>query len=224
MTTPVIRFYFDYISPYAYLAWTQLGALAARHGRTVEPVPILFAALLNHGGQKGPAEIPAKRIWVWKDTLRTARKLGLPLVPPPTHPFNPLVALRVTGLVEDPDAQRRLIDALYQETWGGGAGIESATAVERIVTALGLDGGALLAAAAEPAAKERLRRATDEAIAANVFGVPTMRVTGDGRDELFWGYDSFGHLEDHLRGEDPLLPEDMARWQNLPASARRQIS
>ncbi len=219
-----IRFYFDYISPYAYIAWTQIGTLAARHGYTVEPVPILFAALLNAGGQKGPAEIPAKRIWVWKDTLRTARKLGVPLVPPPAHPFNPLLALRVTTVVatgNDNAAQRRLIDALYRETWGGGAGIESAAAIERIVTEVGLDGPAILSAAAEAPAKTRLRQVTDEAIAANVFGVPSMRVISDERDELFWGYDSFGHLEDHLRGQDPFSPDDLTRWQNLPSSASR---
>ena len=75
----MLRFHFDYLSPYAYLAWTQIHALAQRHGRTVEPVPTLFAALLAHGGTKGPAEIPAKRIYVFKDALRTARLLGVPL-------------------------------------------------------------------------------------------------------------------------------------------------
>ena len=67
-----LQLYFDFISPYAYLAWTQVHALAARHGRPVQPVPVLFAALLDANGQKGPAEIPRKRVWVFKDTLRHA--------------------------------------------------------------------------------------------------------------------------------------------------------
>src|SRR5512140_3653821 len=93
-----IRFCFDYVSPYAYLAWTQIHALAARHGREVTPVPVLFAALLDAAGTKGPAEIPAKRGYVFKDVLRSAHRLRVPLVPPPAHPFNPLLALRVSSL------------------------------------------------------------------------------------------------------------------------------
>lgn len=88
-----ISFHFDYLSPYAYLAWTQLHALAAQDGRDVLPVPTLLAALLDHSGSRGPAEIPAKRVYIFKDALRSARVLGLPLAPPPRHPFNPLLAL-----------------------------------------------------------------------------------------------------------------------------------
>src|SRR5262249_60031058 len=86
-----IDFHFDFISPYAYLGWTQIHALAARHGRAVRPVPTLFAALLNHSGTLGPAEIPLKRVYIFKDALRTAQVFGVPLEPPPSHPFNPLL-------------------------------------------------------------------------------------------------------------------------------------
>jgi 2-hydroxychromene-2-carboxylate isomerase len=65
-----IRFCFDFISPYAYLAWTQVHALADRHGRAVEPVPVLFAALLDHHGTVGPAEVPAKRRYLMFDVVR----------------------------------------------------------------------------------------------------------------------------------------------------------
>src|SRR5262245_43770609 len=78
-----IDFYFDFVSPYAYLGWTQIHALAARHGRTVRAVPTLFAALLNHSGTLGPAEIPLKRVYIFKDALRTAKVFGVPLEPPP---------------------------------------------------------------------------------------------------------------------------------------------
>lgn len=213
----MIRFHFDYLSPYAYLAWTQLHALAARHGRGVEPVPTLLAALLAHGATKGPAEIPAKRVWVFKDTLRTARLLGVPLAPPPTHPFNPLLAMRVSGLVEG-DEQRRLVDALYAATWGGAGGVETPAQVARAADAAGLDGEGLVRRAAEPVAKERLRAATEAAIGAGVFGVPTMVADG----ELFWGLDAFGHLERFLAGDDPLRPEDVARWAGVRPSASRR--
>lgn len=220
----LIRFHFDFVSPYAYIAWTQIHALAARYGCEVDPVPTLFAALLESGGPgtRGPAEIPAKRIYLFKDTLRTARVLGIPFLPPVSHPFNPLLALRVASLDLSKEERRRVIDTLYAAIWGGGQGADSAEKVAPLLTAAGFDGPALVAAAGTPAIKERLRAQTEAAIQAGVFGVPTQRIGG----ELFWGYDSFGHLERFLRGQDPLAaePEDLlARWRALPASAQRRM-
>lgn len=212
-----IFFHFDLLSPYAAVAWRQIFPLAAAHVRRVQPVPTLLAALLAHGGTKGPAEIPAKRIYVFKDALRSARRIGLPLIPPPTHPFNPLLALRAASMVEG-EQQRRLIDALFRGAWGGGGGVDSAEAVARLAGEAGLDGEALIAAASTDEAKARLRNQTEEAIANGVFGVPTMRVDG----ELFFGYDSFGHLDAFLRGEDPISAEDLAPWANIRASANRR--
>ena len=215
---PPILFHFDFISPYAYLAWTQIHALAAKFGREVEPVPTLLAALLGHSGTLGPGEIPAKRIYTFKDVLRTAKVLGVPLAPPPSHPFNPLVALRVCGLPMEAGERTRLVDALFLATWGGGGGVETAEKVAAVATALGLDGNTLVELASQPEAKERLKRVTDEAIAADVFGVPTMRVDG----ELFWGFDSFGHLERALRGEDPLRSVDFSAFHGIRPSASRK--
>lgn len=211
-----IRFHFDFLSPYAYLAWTQVPALAARHGRRVEPVPTLLAALLAHGATKGPAEIPAKRIWVFKDTLRTAARLGVPFAPPPSHPFPPLLALRAVETVAG-DARARLVDALFRAAWGGGGGVGSEDAVAGAATAAGLDGAAVVAAARGDDAKRRLREDTDAALALGVFGVPSLVV---GR-EVFWGLDAFPHVEDHLAGRDPLTAEALARWIDLPATATR---
>ena len=93
MSAASIRFCFDYISSNAYLAWTQLPALAARHGAAVEPVPVLFAGLLEAHGQLGPAEVRPKALWMFKNNLRKAALLGLTLRPPRFHPFNPLLPL-----------------------------------------------------------------------------------------------------------------------------------
>lgn len=218
MSTPTLRFYFDFISPYAYLGWIQIHALAARHGREVEPVPILFAALLNHHGHKGPAEIPPKRLYIFKNVMRLAHRLGVPLVPPPAHPFNPLLALRVASLPLPAAARRSLIDALFAAAWGGGGGVADAAAVRRAVDAAGMDGAALLAEAETPAAKDRLRQQTDDALTHGLFGVPSVEVDG----ELFWGCDAFPDVEIFLRGEDPVLATDLARWASLPAAAHRQ--
>jgi 2-hydroxychromene-2-carboxylate isomerase len=212
----MITFHFDFLSPYAYLAWKALPPLAARHHREIRPVPTLLAAMLAHGQTKGPAEIPAKRVYVFKDCVRSAAALGLPLSPPPTHPFNPLLALRLCVQL-DGEAQRKAIDALYDATWAGGPGCEDPAAVAATLTAAGLDGAALVAAAGSAEAKAALRAATEEAIGAGVFGVPTMRADG----ELFWGLDAFGHLDRFLAGDDPVKGVDLARWANLPASASR---
>lgn len=212
-----VHFHFDLLSPYAAIAWRQIHGLAAAHGRAVHPVPTLLAALLAHGDTRGPAEIPAKRLYVFKDALRGARAVGMDLIPPPTHPFNPLLPLRAASMVEG-EAQRRLIDALFHAAWGGGGGVDSPDAVRAAAEAAGLDGGALIEAAGTAEAKGRLRDQTEQAIAAGVFGVPTMRVQG----ELFWGYDSFGHLDRFLRGEDPIKPEDLTAWQHIQPSASRR--
>jgi 2-hydroxychromene-2-carboxylate isomerase len=213
-----IRFVFDVISPYAYVGWKALPAVAARHRRAIEPVPVLFAGLLNAHGQKGPAEIPSKRVYVFKDAYRKARKLGLAgVVLPPTHPFNPLLALRVASLPMDEGERSRLIDALFEGVWGGAGGAETPAQVAAAASRAGLDGAALIAQAAEPAAKERVRAATDAAIAAGVFGVPTFLVEG----ELFWGVDALPLLDDWLAGIDPVPADAAQRWGGLPASADR---
>ena len=212
-----LALYFDFISPYAYLAWQEVHALAERHGRTVEPIPVLFAALLDAHGHKGPAEIAPKRVYIFKHVLRVAHRLQVPLQPPPAHPFNPLLALRVAGLPHAPADRRRIIDALYRETWSGGSGVDTPDKVAHVLTAAGFDGPALVAAASHDEAKARLRTQTEAALDAGVFGVPTIIVD----DELFWGHDAFPDIDRYLSGHDPVKPEALERWKGLPASARR---
>lgn len=213
-----LRFLFDFISPYAYLAWTQVHELAARHGREVEPVPVLFAAMLDAWGHKGPAEIPPKRLYIFKDALRQARRVGVALAPPPTHPFNPLLALRAASLPMDPARRRALITALYRETWGGGRGVTDPAVVAQLADAVGLDGAATLRAASEPEAKERVRAQTARAIADGAFGVPTVVVDG----EAYWGFDAWPHIEARLRGEDPIDDAALRAWRDLGASSVRR--
>ena len=117
----------------------------------------------------------------------------------------------------DTDLRDPVIDALFAATWGGGPGVEQPEIVARLATEVGLDGPDIVAQAQSPAAKERLRSQTDEALRAGVFGVPTILIG----DELFWGYDSFPDVEQHLRGEDPVSATALARWADIPATARR---
>ncbi|MFT5433335.1 MAG: 2-hydroxychromene-2-carboxylate isomerase [Myxococcota bacterium] len=210
-----VRFLFDFISPYAYLAYHGLGTVAERHNTEIHAVPVLFAGLLNHHGQKGPAEIPAKRLYVFKDVMRSARRLGIHLEPPPSHPFNPLLALRVCGLDMPPETRWKLVGLLLERVWGGGGGVADSKVVEAVATEAGVANAVERAQA--PEAKARLRTQTERAIEAGVFGVPTMLIDG----ELFWGSDSLPHLNDHLGGAEPLPADLVERWAHITPSATR---
>jgi 2-hydroxychromene-2-carboxylate isomerase len=214
MTTP-LRFHFDFLSPYAYLAWKALPDLATRHGRSIEAAPVLLAALLHHHGNVGPAEVPAKRTYAFKDCLRHAHRLGLTLTPPPTHPFRPLLPLRICSLEMATDTRHALVSAFFDRTWAGGGGLEDPDALEQIARSHGVSHA--VSRASEPTAKAALRAHTERAIAAGVFGVPSVVVDG----ELFWGLDSFGHLDRHLTGDRPDLDTPLSRWKGLSATATR---
>src|SRR5262249_9806327 len=127
-----IRFYFDYESPNAYIAWTQLPKLAQRYGFTVDPVPILYAALLDAHGQLGPGESHGKGRWMTTNLARKAVLLGLPLGSPAFLPFNPLLALRATLLVSDPKERDALIGALFQAVWVRGLHVSETAVVEGV--------------------------------------------------------------------------------------------
>ena len=217
MAGELVRFYFDFVSPNAYLAWTQLPALAARHGAAIEPVPVLFAGLLEAHGQLGPAEMPAKTRWMVRNNLRKAARLGVALEPPAFHPFNPLLALRACSLPLAPGPLTDLVGALFRAVWVDGVHVSDAAVVARVVDSIGLDGATIVDAAAQPAAKARLREQTDEAIARGVFGVPTIMVG----DDLFWGFDDFPQLELRLAGRDPLDAATVGAWDVPRASATR---
>lgn len=222
-----IEFWFDFISPYAYLSWQRIHAFAQAHDCELRYRPVLLAALLDHWGQLGPAEIPPKREFVFRQVLRRAAAIDVRLQPPPSHPFNPLLGLRLAGLELEPETRRRLIDSLWRATWGGGAGIGDPDAVAKALDEAGFDAAALIAQAQAPEAKQRVIDNGADAIAAGVFGVPTMiadgAVAGIER-ELFWGDDSFAELDAWLRGEDSIERESLERWRSVPASAQRRRS
>lgn len=215
MAGRVLRFHFDYISPYSYLAWHRLHRFAPEHGLVIEAKPTLFAALLNHLGHKGPGEIPPKRAYMFKDCVRGAALLGVPFEPPATHPFNPLSALRATLLDVDEPTRLRLVSRLFDATWAEGLDVGSPEVVAHLCAEVGVTN--VLERIEDRSVKTRLREATEEAIALGVFGVPAMIIDG----ELFWGTDSFGHLERYLDGRDPVRGEDMERWASVKSSAER---
>lgn len=203
-------FSFDFISPYAYLAAEGIDALAKRHECQVIWRPTLLAAMLNHNQQLGPAEIPDKRTYVFKNVSRLAHGLGLPMRPPPAHPFNPLLPLRIASL----RPERELILHLFRACWKDGHAIDSAEALKSL-----MDEDTLHQATTDEA-KLILRDNTQRAIEEGVFGVPSITVGG----EVFWGLDSFPHVEQFLAGQDPVDQDLLKEWESLPASASRRPS
>ena len=221
MSARTIRFYFDYESPNAYFAWTQLPALAQKHRCAIEPAPVLYAALLDAHGQRGPGEMPAKGRWMMRNCARKSVLLGVPLEPPPFFPFNPLLALRLSLLPLRPELRTLLIDALFKAVWARSLHVSEPAVAERVLDEAGLPGAELVKEAQTDAIKLQLRRDTEAAVAQGVFGVPTMIVD----NELFWGYDDFPFLDAFLAGKDPLDPSQWARLSHPrnASSVRRQF-
>lgn len=202
------RWYFDVISPFAYLQWQKLKPLLAVYD--IAPVPIVFGAVLEALGQRGPAEIPHKREFTYRHVLWQAREAGVPMRFPPAHPFNPIAALRLCVAA---DCSPAAIDAVFDRIWGQGQAGDSVEALAPLAETLGIPADAMTAAET----KRRLRAGTDAAIAAGVFGVPTLALG----KALFWGNDAHGFAFATLR--DPALLEDaeMRRVATLPVGVRR---
>ncbi len=201
-----IRFYLDFISPYAYLAFERLPLALMGQSWIIEHKPVLFAAMLKHHGQLGPAEIPGKREWTYRQVAWLARQHGVPLQLPAAHPFNPLALLRL-AVASDPQGlpNRYVCETIFHHVWRGGADPNDPLRIEQLVAQLPKE--------ADPASndvKQRLKTHTDEAIAKGVFGVPTFEVD----DRLFWGLDALPMLRGYL-DEDPWFAsgawEDLAR-------------
>jgi len=209
---PACDWYFDVVSPFSYLQWKARDRLGDRIA--LRPVPVVLGAILDHWGQKGPAEIAPKRIYSYRNCQWRAQRLGLPFRFPPAHPFNPLAALR---LIVALDATVGVVDAVFDAIFGKGLDITEPALLETIGRSLGADD--ILERIARPEIKQRLRANTDAAIARGVFGVPTTAAGG----ELFWGADSAEMLMAFL--DDPALftSPEMQRLQSLPSglAARR---
>jgi len=216
-----VRCYADPVSPYAWLALRALDRIDTA-GAHVTVVPVLFAGLLNAHGNVGPAEIEAKRRYLFRDVMREAARRGLPFAGPPGHPFNPLAALRMCTAVADPSRRRALLVAFTCAAWERGADLMHDDTLVRLATQAGCDGAALLDAARTAAVKDAVAQATAQAAADGVFGVPTFRIDGDAGGELFWGADRIEALLWRLQGnevDERVLEDCLAR---APLSQRRR--
>ena len=205
-----IDWYFDFVSPYSYIALHRLKELPA----PVSYKPVLFAGLLNHWGQKGPAEIPAKRQWTYRWCTWWAAELGIPLRFPAEHPFNPLQHLRLAlACGSRPEAVKRIFDSI----WMSGGNATDPARFKALCGELGVQPDELAQV------KDLLRQNTEQAAARGVFGVPSFVVDG----EVFWGDDAIGFVNAYLKDKSLLQDDEMRRVsalaQTLSISSRKTI-
>lgn len=192
LLTPV-DFYFDFSSPYGYLAAEQIDALCARHGRKVNWRPILLGPAFKATGGLPFPQIPLKGDYALRDFARSARFYGIPFYHPENFPVATHHAARAFLWLAERDAAlaRSFGHAVFRAYFSAGRNISEAEVVLDIASALGAERAALIAALADPQLKERLRHEVDQALARGVFGSPFFIVD----NEPFWGVDRLPQLE-----------------------------
>ncbi len=189
-----IEFYFEFASPYGYLASTQIDDIAARYGREVVWKPIMLGAALKLTGSKPLATVPLKKDYFLRDIQRFARLLDVPLRLPPVMPMNSLAASRAFWWIHDTRGHchaRKFARALFRAHWGEGRDMSAPEQVAEVAAELGYGREELIAAVQDPRIKARLREETDRSIARGVFGSPFVFVD----DEPFWGADRLDQVE-----------------------------
>jgi 2-hydroxychromene-2-carboxylate isomerase len=188
-----ITFYLDFLSPYAYLAFEKLPQTLEGLSYSVEYRPVLFAAFLKAHGQLGPAEIPGKREWTYRQVLWAGRTNGIEIQMPAAHPFNPLALLRLAiACGENGAINRYVAETVFRHVWRGGADPVDALRLDALKQQLQPKRDA-----AGEDVKAELKANTDEALARGLFGVPTLAVD----DKLFWGFDALPMVRACIGGD-----------------------
>jgi 2-hydroxychromene-2-carboxylate isomerase len=203
--------YFDFISPFSYLQLAQVMQWRARF--EILPMPIAFGAVLRQTGTLGPAEVPGKREFTYRFVQWQAERGGVALRVTPAQPVNPLAALRLCVAA---GASWESVQAIFAHVWRDGRAGTTAAELAEVASALGIaDAEAAISA---PAVRQRLTDNTTAAIAAGVFGVPTLRVGA----ELFWGNDATPMVEDWLADHDRFATPEYERIAALPVGVERR--
>ncbi len=208
-----IDFHFDPISPYAWLAFERLPQVLEGLSYSVSYRPLLFAGLLQHWGQKGPAEIEPKRAWTFRQVSWLAHRHGIRLDTPAIHPFNPLALLRllIACAPAGGTPNRWQCEQVFHHVWHGGGDPNDPERLQALHKRL--------APPRDPRSdevKQALRSATESAVAQGLFGVPTLVAQG----RVCWGLDGLELLAAGLHG-DPWF--DSGSWE-AEAAARPGVT
>jgi 2-hydroxychromene-2-carboxylate isomerase len=206
-----VTWYFDFISPYAYLGLHTLGRLPPDTELLLEP--ILLAGLLKHWGQKGPAEVPPKRTWTYRSCIWLAKQQAVPFQMPAAHPFNPLPYLRLAIAA---GSSAVVVSGIFRALWTTGVDPADPDVVATLAESLGVATEKL----GDASVKDALRDNTERAISAGVFGVPSFAVA----THVFWGSDSVDFAAACLEDPGILETAEMRRAATLPIGASRRAS
>ncbi|HVJ58951.1 MAG TPA: 2-hydroxychromene-2-carboxylate isomerase [Burkholderiaceae bacterium] len=188
-----IEFYFDFSSPYSYLAAEAIEPLAAKYKRTVDYKPMLLGVAFKTSGMAPLTEIPLKGDYSKRDFARSARFAGVPFNMPHPFPVSTVTAARALLWLKQahPARVRDFVHGLLRAYFVEGRNIGEAPVVAQVADEIGLDAAEMAVAVQEPAIKDQLKRHVDEAIARGVFGAPFFFIDG----EPFWGNDRLPQLE-----------------------------
>ena len=192
-----LEFYFDYGSPYSYLADTQVEAIAQRTGATLVRKPMLLGGVFKATGNHSPAELPQKSAWSGFDMPMWARHYGVPFQRNPFFPVNTLALMRGAAAAQIDGLFERYHPAVYKAMWVDGRNLNDMTEIAAVLTSAGLEAAKVGARIQDQDVKDRLKATTDEAVARGVFGAPTCFVD----NMMFFGNDRLPFVEMALKGE-----------------------
>jgi 2-hydroxychromene-2-carboxylate isomerase len=192
-----LEFYFDYGSPYSYLADTQVEAIAKRAGATLARKPMLLGGVFKATGNHSPAEMPQKSKWSGFDMPMWARHYGVPFQRNPFFPVNTLALMRGAAAAQIDGLFERYHPAIYKAMWVDGRNLNDINEIAAVLTAAGLDAAKFGARIQDQDVKDRLKATTEEAVARGVFGAPTSFVD----NMMFFGNDRLPFVEMALKGE-----------------------
>jgi 2-hydroxychromene-2-carboxylate isomerase len=193
---PLMEFFFDYGSPFSYLADTQLPGIAARTGASIVYRPMLLGAVLKATGNSSPMGVPAKGRYMGRDLERWAKHYGIGFKRNP-FPFlsNTLRLMRGAVGSQKLGVFDRYHPAVFSAAWGNAVDLGDEAAFRAVLRGAGIDADELLRSVDDQSTKDELRRATEVAVERGVFGAPAFFVG----DELFWGNDRLDFVERALR-------------------------
>jgi 2-hydroxychromene-2-carboxylate isomerase len=196
-----VEFFFDFGSPTAYLAYTQLPRVVAESGGQLVWRPMLLGGVFKATGNASPVTIPAKGRWMFDDITRHAQRYGVPFAINPAFPLNTLTLMRgATGLqMRRPADFERYVEVVYRAMWATPINLGDAGVLASTLQAAGFDAAAFTALVADPEVKAKLITDTDEAVARGVFGAPTFFVG----TQMFWGQDRLEFVREALGAQSP---------------------
>lgn len=218
----IVEVYFDFLSPYSWLALRACLEVERTGDAAPRFVPraVVYGVILEAEGALGPGETAGKRLQAMRDVARIAALRGLELRGPPEHPFRSLDALRVVTCFEDHPQVLTLSARLADAAWQDGLDLTEIATLERVVGDVGLDGSGLAERIRDARIKDRLRDRTREAIEVGVCGVPTFRYG----QSLFHGQDRLEHVRMAIAGHMPDVEDRARALAARPAGVRRRAA